>query len=165
MSATNRFHQLANDALVMISENLQPSAKLALVIYTAGKPDLDIVLKDRGLDVDEVVNTLRRRGGLSLDGDNAYKRGLCDVIVGSLACGKQNTNPTPLNHWGQQFWDIGRAEGAQQEELVHALRLARKELDACQRAIHYAGGFDPAYVNNAQAAIKVADAALEKIPA
>ncbi|WP_054912387.1 hypothetical protein [Pseudomonas sp. NBRC 111127] len=121
MSATNRFHQVANDALVMISENLQPGAKLALVIYTAGKPELDIVLKDSGLDVDEVVNTLRRRGGLSLDGDNAYKRGLCDVIVGSLACGKQNTNPTPLNHWGQQFWDIGRAEGQQRDDLVAAL--------------------------------------------
>ncbi len=76
MSATNRFHQVANDALVMISENLQPGAKLALVIYTAGKPELDIVLKDSGLEVDEAVNTLRRRGGLSLDGDNAYKRGI-----------------------------------------------------------------------------------------
>ncbi|MBA6133245.1 hypothetical protein [Pseudomonas juntendi] len=121
MSATNRFHQVANDALVMISENLQPGAKLALVIYTAGEPELDIVLKDSGLDVDEVVNTLRRRGGLSLDGDNAYKRGLCDVIVGSLACGKQNNNPPPLNHWGQQFWDIGRAEGLQRDDLVAAL--------------------------------------------
>lgn len=74
MSATNRFHQVANDALVMISENLQPGAKLALVIYTPGEPELDIVLKDNGLDVDEVVSTLRRRGGLGLDGDNAYKR-------------------------------------------------------------------------------------------
>ncbi|MEW2925104.1 hypothetical protein [Pseudomonas juntendi] len=121
MSATNRFHQLANDALVMISENLQPGAKLALVIYTAGEPELDIVLKDSGLDVDEVVNTLRRRGGLSLDGDNAYKRGLCDVIVGSFACGKQNSNPPPPGHWGQQFWDIGRAEGQQRDDLVAAL--------------------------------------------
>jgi len=165
MSATNRFHQVANDALVMISENLNPGAKLALVIYTAGKPELDIVLKDSCLDVDEVVSALRRRGGLSLDGDNGYKRGVCDVIVGSLAAGKQNNNPPPEGHWGQRFWDIGRAEGALQEELVQALRLARKELDACQRVIHYAGGFDPAYVNDAQAAIKVADAALEKIPA
>ncbi|MBH3460231.1 hypothetical protein [Pseudomonas putida] len=121
MSATNRFHQVANDALVMISENLQPGAKLALVIYTAGEPELDIVLKDSGLDVDEVVNTLRRRGGLSLDGENAYKRGICDVVVGSMAAGKQNNNPPPAGHWGQRFWDIGRAEGAAQEELVAAL--------------------------------------------
>ncbi|MGG4657908.1 hypothetical protein ACLPJF_05845 [Pseudomonas vlassakiae] len=165
MSATNRFHQVANDALVMISENLNPGAKLALVIYTPGEPELDIVLKDGGLDVDEALNTLRRRGGLSLDGDNAYKRGVCDVIVGAMASGKQNSNPPPSGHWGAQFWDIGRAEGALQEELVQALRLVRKELDACQRVIHYAGGFDPAYVNDAQASLKIADAVLEKTPA
>ncbi|MBA1321231.1 hypothetical protein [Pseudomonas plecoglossicida] len=165
MSATNRFHQVANDALVMISENLNPGAKLALVIYTPGNPELDIVLKDSSLEVDEVVNTLRRRGGLSLDGDNEYKLGICDVIVGALAGGKQDSNPAPEGHWGQRFWDIGRAEGELQEELVQALRLARKELDSCQRVIHYAGGFNPAYVNDAQAALKVADAALEKTPA
>lgn len=121
MSATNRFHQVANDALVMIGENLQPGAKLALVIYTAGEPELDIVLKDSALDVDEVVNTLRRRGGLSLDGDNAYKRGICDVAVGSMAAGKQSNNPPPAGHWGQRFWEIGRAEGEAQEELLAAL--------------------------------------------
>ncbi|WP_060476681.1 hypothetical protein [Pseudomonas monteilii] len=121
MSATNRFHQVANDALVMISENLNPGAKLALVIYTPGEPELDIVLKDSGLDVDEVVNTLRRRGGLSLDGDNVYKRSVCDVIIGALATGKQNNNSPSAGHWGQEFWDIGRAEGAQREELVAAL--------------------------------------------
>ncbi|UXH41561.1 hypothetical protein [Pseudomonas promysalinigenes] len=121
MSATNRFHQVANDALVMISENLNPDAKLALVIYTPGEPELDIVLKDGGLSVDEVVNTLRRRGGLSLDGDNVYKRSVCDVIIGALATGKQNNNPPPADHWSLEFWDIGRAEGAQRDELVAAL--------------------------------------------
>ncbi|WP_054903982.1 hypothetical protein [Pseudomonas sp. NBRC 111144] len=164
MSA-ERFHHTANDCLERLAADLWPEAKLALVIYTQGKPELDIVLKDSGLNVDEVVSTLRRRGGLGLDGQNNYKRLVCDAIIGTMACGKQNSNPPPADHWGQEFWDIGRAEGAQQEELVHALRLARKELDACQRVIHYAGGFDPAYVGNAQAAIKVADAALEKIPA
>ena len=165
MSATNRFHQVANDALVMISENLNPGAKLALVIYTPGNPELDIVLKDSSLEVNEVVNTLRRRGGLSLDGDNGYKRGVCDVIVGALASGKQDNNPPPAGHWGQEFWEVGRAEGALQEELVQALRLARKKLDACQRVIHYAGGFDPAYVSDAQSALKVVDAVLVKTPA
>lgn len=165
MSAINRFHEVANDALVRISDHLLPEAKLTLVIYVPGKSEQDILLKGSSVDVDEVVNTLRRRGGLSLDGDNRYKRGVCDVTVGSLAAGKQNTNPPPTYHWAQRFWDIGRAEGALQEELVQALRHARNELDACQRVIHYAGGFDPTYVNDAQAAIKVADAVLEKIPA
>ncbi len=121
MSAINRFHEVANDALVTISDHLKPEAKLALVIYTPGEPEQDIVLKGPGVDADEVVNTLRRRGGLSLDGDNTYKRGLCDVVVGSLACGKQNNNPPPAGHWGQQFWGIGRAEGQQRDELVDAL--------------------------------------------
>ncbi len=124
MSAINRFHEVANDALVMISDHLRPEAKLTLVIYTPDEPEQDIVLKGPGVDADEVVNTMRRRGGLSLDGDNAYKRAVGDVVVGSLAGGKQNNNPPPAGHWGQRFWDIGRAEGLQQEELVHVLELA-----------------------------------------
>lgn len=165
MSATERFHHTANDCLERLAADLWPEAKLALVIYTPEKPELDIVLKDSGLNVDEVVSTLRRRGGLGLDGENIYKRLLCDAIIGALAFGKQNNTPPPDGHWGQEFWDLGRAEGALQEELVHALRLARKELDACQRVIHCAGGFDPAYVNDAQEAIGVAEAALGRVPA
>ncbi|UQB79086.1 hypothetical protein KI429_05250 [Pseudomonas shirazica] len=165
MSATQQFHQTANDCLERIAADLWPEAKLALVIYTPNKPELDIVLKDSGLNVDEVVSTLRRRGGLGLDGENIYKRLLCDAIIGAMAFGKQNSNPPPEGHWGKEFWDIGHAEGALKEELTQALRLARKELDACQRVIHYAGGFDPAYVNDAQVAIKVADTVLEKTPA
>lgn len=110
MTATNRFHEVANDALVKISEHLWAGAKIALTIYTPGEPGKDIVLKDRGLDLDEVLSTLRH-SGLSIDGDNAYKRDLLDSVVGAMAFGYQNTNPPPAGHWGQQFWDIGRAEG------------------------------------------------------
>ena len=161
MSATQRFHQAANDALVKISEHCPPGAKLALVIYTPGEPEKDIVLEDQGLDRNEVVSALRRRG-LSIDGDNAYKRDLCDSIVGAFAMGAHNTNPPPPNHWGQRFWDIGREERAACEELVAALKLTRENLRACQATIHLCGGFDPAYVDDAQAAMKVADAALAK---
>ncbi|KTT19103.1 hypothetical protein [Pseudomonas parafulva] len=164
MSATERFHYTANDCLERLAADLWPEAKLALVIYTPEKPELDIVLKDSGLNVDEVVSTLRRRGGLGLDGENIYKRLLCDAIIGAMAFGKQNNNPPPDGHWVKEFWDVGRAEGALQEELVQALRLVRKELDACQRVIHYARGFDPAYVSDAQAALKVADTVLEQTP-
>ncbi|NNB26443.1 hypothetical protein [Pseudomonas fragi] len=156
-----RFHQVANDALVKVSEHCLPGAKIALVIYTPGKPEEDIVLKDQGLDDNEVISSLRRRG-LSIDGDNAYKRDLCDAIVGALAMGAQNTNPPPADHWGQRFWDIGREERQLHEELVAALKLTRENLRACQATIHLCGGFDPAYVNDAQAAMKVADAALAK---
>ena len=161
MSALNRFHETASHALEQISTSLPPGAKICLAIYTPEKPELDIVLQDKGLDLNEVVSTLRRRG-LSIDGDNAYKRDLCDAIVGALAMGAQNNNPPPPNHWGQRFWDIGREERAACEELVAALKLTRENLRACQATIHLCGGFDPAYVDDAQAAMKVADAALAK---
>lgn len=121
MSAINRFHEVANDALVHISDHLVPGAKLTLAIYVPGEPEQDIVLMGPGVAADEVVNTLRRRAALSLDGDNAYKRGVCDVAVGAMAAGKQNNNQPPEGHWGQRFWDIGRAEGALQEEVVSSL--------------------------------------------
>lgn len=163
MSATQRFHEVANDALVRVSDQLWPGAKLCLVVYEEGKPSLDIVLKDKGISLDEVISTLRR-AGLSIDGQNAYKLELCDSITGAMAFGYQNTNPPPEGHWAKQFWDIGRAEGEARERLTAALKLNRENLRACQATIHYAGGFDPAYVNDAQAAMKVADEVLAKYP-
>ena len=159
-----RFHRVANDALVKISETLWPGAKIALVIYTPGKPEEEVVLKDQGLVDDEVVSTLRRRG-LSIDGDNAYKRDLLDCAVGAMAFGSQGNNRPPAGHWGQRFWDIGRGEAEAREELIAALKLNRENLRACQATIHLCGGFDPAYVNDAQAAMKVADAVLAKVGA
>ncbi|PBP86519.1 hypothetical protein CCL16_14390 [Pseudomonas syringae] len=117
-----RFHEIANDALVRISEHCLPGAKIALVIYTPGKTEEDIVLKDNNLEDDEVVSTLRRRG-LGLDGDNAYKRDLCDSIVGSMAFGAKDRCPPPEGHWAQRFWDLGRETSANTEELVSALEL------------------------------------------
>jgi len=161
MSALNRFYETASDALEKISACLPAGAKLCLAIYTPEKPELDIVLQDKGLDLNGVVSTLRRRG-LSIDGDNVYKRDLLDAVVGALALGAQNSNPPPAEHWGQRFWDIGREERGLHEELVAALKLTRENLRACQATIHLAGGFDPAYVDDVQAAIAVADAVLPK---
>jgi hypothetical protein len=121
MSAVQRFHEAANDALVKLSEHCLPGAKLSLVIYTPGEPERDIVIEDQGLDKNEVVNALRRRG-LGIDGDNAYKRDLLDSAVGAMAFGVQNRNPPPAGHWGHRFWDIGREERALAEELVEALK-------------------------------------------
>lgn len=128
MSAINRFHEVANDALVQISDHLVPGAKLTLAIYVPGEPEQDIVLMGPGVATDEVVNTLRRRAALGLDGDNAYKRGVCDVAVGAMAAGKQNNNQPPEGHWGQRFWDIGRAEGELQEEIVSVLKKTVADL-------------------------------------
>lgn len=123
-----RFHQAANDALVNLSEHCPRGSKLVLAICTPGKPEMDIVLEDQGLDTNEVLSVLRRRG-LSIDGDNAYKRDLCDSIVGAMAFGAQNVNP-PANHWDQRFWDIGREERAQTEELVEVLKGVQKRCEA-----------------------------------
>lgn len=138
MSAVQRFHEAANDALVRLSEQCLPGAKLALVIYTPGEPERDIVIEDQGLDRDEVVSALRRRG-LSIDGDNAYKRDLLDSVVGAMAFGVQNHNPPPADHWGQRFWDIGREERAQAEELLVDLQEAASTLRR-YKALHRAKG-------------------------
>lgn len=161
MTALIRFHEAASEALEKIAARLPADAKICLAVYTAEKPESDIVLKDPSASLDEVVSTLRRRG-LSIDGDNAYKRDLLDAVVGALALGAQNSNPPPAGHWGQRFWDIGREERGLHEELVAALKLNRENLRACQATIHLCGGFDPAYVNDAQAAMKIADAVLAK---
>jgi hypothetical protein len=128
MSALSRFHETASDALEKISASLPAGAKICLTIYTPEKPELDIVLQDKGLDLNEVVSTLRRRG-LSIDGDNTYKRDLLDSVVGAMAYGAQNINPPPAGHWGQRFWDIGREERALTEELVVVLQGVQRRCE------------------------------------
>lgn len=128
MSALNRFHEVANDALEQIAARLPIEAKICLAIYTPGKPESDIVLKDPATSLDEVVSTLRRRG-LSIDGDNAYKRDLLDAVVGALAVGAQGSNPPPEGHWGQRFWDIGREEAARTDKLLFLVRRMRSHMD------------------------------------
>lgn len=59
-----------------------------------------------------------RRSGLSIDGDNAYKRDLIDCIVGALMLGKQGVNPPPAGHWLEQFWQMARGEGEIQERMA-----------------------------------------------
>ena len=155
--------EVAMDCISDMAQHLPADCDLFVIACRPGKADFDLVLPSPEANLNNALDALRRQG-LGIDGSNIYKKAVCDLAVGAMAMGKQNSNPPPVGHWGQQFWDIGRSEGALQEDLVQALRLARKELDACQRVIHYAGGFNPAYVNDAQAAITVADAVLEKIP-
>ena len=114
-------------------------------------------------DFDATLNNLRRMGA-SIDGNNAYKLDLCDSIAGAMAFGYQNTNHPPEDHWAKRFWDMGRAEGEMREALTAALKLTHENLHACQAVIQYADGFDPAYVNDAQAAMKNADKVLAKYP-
>lgn len=73
-------------------------------------------------DFDATLNNLRRMGA-SIDGDNNYKRDLCDAIVGTLAFGAQDRCPPPEGHWAQRFWDMGRESSANTAELVSTLDL------------------------------------------
>lgn len=147
-----------NERLRRFAERQRQMQAVPLLKNYAPFRDLD---KPTQRDLDALVDQLRKTG-LSIDGDNAYKRDLLDCVVGALACGAQNNNPPPSTHWATRFWEIGREERELHEELVAALKLTRENLRACQATIHLCGGFDPAYVNDAQAAMKIADAALAK---
>lgn len=138
-------------------QSVEEIARLSATVAALSKNVIDMDQHD----LDAAVGNIRRMG-LSIDGDNAYKRDLLDAVVGALAFGAQNRNPPPSDHWATRFWEIGREERELHEELVAALKLNRENLRACQATIHLAGGFDPAYVNDAQAAMKIADAVLAK---
>lgn len=79
-------------------------------------------------------------------------------------------------HW-QGEWEAPTYEEAECDECggtgkaeqpvtvsvpCETLKKIRADLDACQRVIHLAGGFDPAYVNDAQARLKDIDDLLGK---
>lgn len=68
-----------------------------------------------------------------------------------------------------KIWMMRNGEGnanasliAAAPELLEALNKVKEELRACQAVIHLAGGFDPAYVRDAQIAMKLADAVISK---
>lgn len=160
----NAFRDAAIEAISDMAQHLPLDCELLVVACRPGKKDFDLVLPSPESNLNNALDALRRNG-LGIDGDNAYKRDLLDVVVGALALGAQNSNPPPSSHWATRFWEIGREERELHEELVGALKLTRENLRACQATIHLAGGFDPAYVNDAQAAMKVADAVLAKADA
>ncbi|TDV54427.1 hypothetical protein EC919_104163 [Pseudomonas graminis] len=156
-------HEVAIQAISDVAQHLPLDCEMFLIVCRPGSKDYDLVLPSPESNLSNALDALRRQG-LSTLGENAYKRDLCDSITGAMAFGYQNTNPPPEGHWATRFWEIGRAEGEMREELTAALKMNRENLRACQATIHYAGGFDPAYVNDAQAAMKVADEFLAKYP-
>jgi hypothetical protein len=150
---------VVDDAQTEVNVLREENAKLQAEVEALSKNVVEFTRED----FDATLNNFRRMGA-SIDGANTYKRDLCDAITGAMAFGYQNANEPPEGHWAKRFWDIGRAEGAAREGLTAALKLNRENLRACQATIHLCGGFDPAYVNDAQAAMRVADDVLAKYP-
>ncbi|WP_339539148.1 hypothetical protein [Pseudomonas sp. RA_15y_Pfl2_54] len=157
----HHLREAAIESISDIAQHLPIDCQMFVIVCRPGKADFDLVLPSPEANLNNALDALRRQG-LSIDGDNAYKRDLLDAVVGALALGAQNSNPPPTGHWGQRFWDICREERGLHDELVAALKLNRENLRACQATIHLCGGFDPAYVSDARAAMKIADEVLAK---
>jgi hypothetical protein len=77
--------------------HLPLDCQMFLIACRSGKADFDLVLPSPEANLNNALDVLRRQG-LSIDGDNAYKRDLLDVTVGALAMGAQNSNPPPAGH-------------------------------------------------------------------
>jgi len=112
--------EAAIEGISGMAQHLPEGCELFVIVCRHGKDDFDLVLPSPEANLNNALDALRRQG-LSIDGANIYKRAVCDLAVGAMAMGKQNSNPPPAGHWGQQFWDIGRAEGQQRDDLVSAL--------------------------------------------
>lgn len=104
-----------------VALHMESAAALTLLIAENCALSKNVIEMTRE-DFDMTLNNLRRMGA-SIDGDNAYKRDLCDSIIGTLAFGAQDRCPPPKDHWALQFWDMGREAAATKEELVSALDL------------------------------------------
>ncbi|WP_447801242.1 hypothetical protein [Pseudomonas kilonensis] len=124
--------EVAIDAISDIAQHLPLDCQMFLVACRPGKADFDLVLPSPEANLNNALDALRRQG-LSIDGDNAYKRDLLDCVVGALAMGAQNSNP-PAGHWCQRFWDIGREEREPHEEMVAALRESRQVIAMALKA-------------------------------
>ena len=118
----HHLREAAIEAISDIAQHLPLDCEMFLIACRPGKKDFDLVLPSPEANLNNALDALRRQG-LSIDGDNAYKRDLCDSIVGAMLFGAQNSNPPPPGQWQQRFWDIARGEAAAREELVDALNL------------------------------------------
>ena len=114
------FREAAIEAISDMAQHLPLDCELLVVSCRPGKKDFDLVLPSPESDLNNALDALRRQG-LSIDGDNAYKRDLCDSIVGALVFGAQNSNPPPPGQWQQRFWEIARDEATLREELLESL--------------------------------------------
>lgn len=129
----NAFREAAIELISEMAQHLPLDCELLVVACRPGNKDFDLVLPSPESNLNNALDALRRNG-LSIDSDNAYKRDLCDSIVGALAFGAQNRNPPPPDHWGQKFWEIAREERAITDELVSAAQEALRVINRIKPA-------------------------------
>jgi hypothetical protein len=82
-----------------------------------------------------------------------------------LPCSLVGANTLVANVYSTHYGDIEQETAnakliAAAPDMLTALRVARRELHACQSVIHLRGGFDPAYVDDALRALQGIDAIL-----
>lgn len=111
------FREAAIESISDMAQHLPLDCELLVVACGPSKKDFDLMLPSPESNLNSALDALRRNG-LSIDGDNAYKRDLLDTVVEALALGTQNNNPPPANHWTQRYWDIAREERAQHQALI-----------------------------------------------
>lgn len=80
-------------------------------------------------DGDTIIDRLRL-GGLTIDGDNAYKRDLLDCVVGALAFGFQGRPAPEETHWLHRFWEIGNAEREARAALAQPSPVPAEKAEA-----------------------------------
>lgn len=121
-----RFSYARDGQLAMAAVNSLPVLMATVRCQAAELERIRAMEEDRPTDA--MLDDMRRHG-LSIDGDNAYKRDLIDCIVGYLSLGKIGASPPLPGHWGEQFWEMGRAEAELQARLVDpALAVLDKAL-------------------------------------
>ena len=82
----NAFREAAIEAISDMAQHLPLDCELLVVTCRPSNKKFDLVLPSPESDLNNALDALRRNS-LSIDGDNAYKRDLCDAIFGALALG------------------------------------------------------------------------------
>lgn len=86
-----------------------------------------------------------------------FRRRSDGYLEGPIFDGDERICDTRRAFWTPLYTQPSSARESDKTRLLDVLKATRRELQACQSVIHLAGGFDPAYVKGAQAAIKDAD--------
>ncbi|HHX6245175.1 hypothetical protein [Pseudomonas aeruginosa] len=106
-------------------------------------------------DGDTIIDRLRL-GGLTIDGDNAYKRDLLDCVVGALAFGFQGRPAPEETHWLHRFWEIGNAEREARAALAQPSPVSEALIYACKNLAQITSSDGSGHADIAMAVLRMA---------